>query len=139
MLNVLAAASTLIPSRLRTPSALEAERERSIDATYARAIAGDTAALASLYDLAGLRNPGVYGGGAIGAATEVARNYAKTKYDLALAAVKAKAGGDASVTGATTTPPAWNPSAPAATNNWLLLGLVAVVGFLAFRVLRKGG
>jgi hypothetical protein len=102
---------------------------------YAKAIAGDRNALAALYDAAGLRNPGVFGGSAVGFATAEGRAYASQRYAAALAILKTKDGGSggAAITGATVGPPA-----KAEGLNWYIVGGVAVLAFLAFRFLKRG-
>jgi hypothetical protein len=87
-----------IGTRLRTPAQNEPRREAWADQMYAKAISGDKAALQALYDQAGLRNPGQFGGSAIGAGTEAARAYIKTKYDAAVAILRST-NNDVSITG----------------------------------------
>lgn len=149
MINLLASASlaTQLGSRLKTPAAHEADRERWADTTYNSVVnapnqAAALDALHYLYDQAGLRNPGQFGSGAIGAATQQARDYIKTKYDAALAIIRAKYN-DPSLTGganaqnASTADKVDKAAAQTSLTQLVVIGGVVAVG--AYFIMKKAG
>jgi hypothetical protein len=95
-----------IAERLQSPGAHQAARvawaDQHLAAGKAHLDAGDVTGakieLQLLYDQAGLRNPGQFGGTAIGAATKEARDYIQQQYNLLKAAIETRPGQRGNVT-----------------------------------------
>jgi len=150
MINLLASAAprtvkAITGVDLQSPASHEREREAWADKTYDSVVNAPNepaarAALQYLYDQAGLRNPGQFGGGAIGAATQQARDYIKTKYDAALAIIRAKYNNPA-ITGGTDTnaSPADRVQKAAEGTSLTQLVVFGLIGWGVYMLVKKAG